>query len=187
MKKRIILALVILNILGILALAFVQWGWIFKHSDLNAEAKKFKNNLLETLDESIRVEIVEHSWHYDFGGSDNQSIELPYFEYKRIRLSKDQENEFRKIFNELSRKPRTDFLPCAFAPHHTIEIYNREEEKKVVKVCFECGDTSWGETKTITPARFQSVFFKFIKPLGFKAERDWGTLARERREDLKTD
>ena len=155
------------------------------HSELAAEAKEFKSHLTEALDEATRIEIVEHSWHYDFGESDKQSIDLPYFEYKRMRLSKNQENEFRKIFNEMSRKPKTDFFPCGFAPHHSIEIYDQEERKTVVQVCFQCGDTSWSDTETvITPARFQSVFLKFIKPLGFKAERDWGALARERREEL---
>ena len=183
MKKRIIIALAFLNTLGILALAFVHWGWIFMDRELSVEAKKFKSDLLEALDNGTRVEIVEHAWRWD----SEQSTEPPYYEYKRVRLTGEQQNEFRKVFKEMPRKPQTDFLPCLFEPHHTIEIFDQHEHMQVIRICFQCGDTSWGDTETITPASFQSVFFKFIKPLGFTAERDWGALARERRGDLKTD
>ncbi|MDA7881869.1 hypothetical protein N9A94_06150 [Akkermansiaceae bacterium] len=187
MKKWLIISLVILNTLGILSFVFVNWGWVFVDRELAAEAKQFKSDLLEALNNASRVEIVEHSWHWEFGESDKLPSELPYIEYKRMRLSEGQQNEFRKIFSGMSRKPRTDFLPCAFEPHHTIEIYDHEGEQKVVKICFQCGDTSWGEETTITPDLFQSTFWKFIKQHGFQRERDWYALAQERKKATKTD
>ena len=155
-----------------------------KHSEFEQqlvdESKQFKIELLATLGEAERIEVVEHSWPHDFDLSVGQSIQdLPHLEYKRVVLEDIQSAKLIDAIDAMSDAPQTIFTFCLFEAHHSLEIYGPRGIKNTAYVCFRCGDTEWNSESRGVPREFQSVFRRFIEPLGFRAERDWRALTEQ--------
>jgi hypothetical protein len=154
-------------------------------AELIAKAKEFKIELLDAVSKAKRIEVVEHSWWYDFSDEKGEIVENPPFvEYKRIELTPELKASFRTAIERMSESPKTVFSLCAFNPHHSIEFINQDGRRSVIQVCFECSDTVWDDKSLVPPNEFQKVFRNFIEPLGFQAFRYWGEIAKNQVSDV---
>jgi len=149
-----------------------------------ASAKEFKQNLVNAVIYAERIEIVEHSYIYDFRDEKGELLpDSPQREYKRTVLSSTQMSELRNSLEQMSDAPKTAFSLCAFQPHHSIEVFFKDGSKSVIEICFACDDTKWDGSKGIAPENFQRVIKEFIEPIGFQTYREWDKLAKEEVEE----
>lgn len=149
--------------------------------ELVTAAKEFKVDLLAAISEAHRIDVVEHSWYYEFLDEKGELVENPpYVEYKRTELTPDQRTHFQAAFRRMPENPKTIFSLCIFEPHHTIELLGKDGSKSVIQVCFKCGDTEWDGRSVIPPEGFQDIFRSFITPLGFQANREWKEIAKDK-------
>lgn len=164
---------------GILALLALAAGVRFFFFDetywLDAmRAKNFKRDMIEAVSSAKRIEILEHSYMYDFVEGDEDA---PVIVYKRHELTTDQARSLKSVLETMSDEPKMVHYMCAFAPHHTIVFHLSNGEKSRVNICFQCDDTMWNGNEVLPPHDFQPVIRDFIEPMGFQAERDWRALA----------
>ncbi len=142
------------------------------------KAKEFKSDLVAAISAAPQIEIVEHSWRDDFQDVSGEPLEdPPHIEYKRINLTPAQRHDLRERFLNMADVPKAAFASCIFEPHHSIELIAENGAKSVIFVCFTCDDTEWNGSDGIAPKEFQSVFRRFMEPLGFQASREWHELA----------
>ena len=147
--------------------------------ELTAEAKKFKTELLAAISGAHRIDLVEHSWRYDFFDEKGELVkEPPHFEYKRMELTPELRTRLEAEFGGMPETPKTAFSLCMFEPHHTIELIDKDGGKSRIGVCFKCDDTEWDGRSVVPPEAFQEIFRGFIEPLGFQANREWVELAK---------
>ena len=149
-----------------------------KDRELGEKAKAFRADLLAAVSAASRIEVVEHSWRYDFLDDRGEPVEdPPHLEYKRVALTPEQQAELHQRFEAMSEDPKTAFAACIFEPHHSIELTAADGGKSVISVCFTCDDTKWDGSVGPPPREFQEVLLRFIEPLGFQAHREWHELA----------
>jgi len=145
----------------------------------NAGEKVFKSDLIMAVAKAHRIEIVEHSWDYDFYDSQGELISNPpHVVYKRTGLTPEQKAGLLAVFEKMPEAPKTMFSACIFEPHHSIEFIRDDESRSVIQICFHCRDTKWRGSGGTVPEAFQKFVLQFIEPLGFQAERDWHELAK---------
>lgn len=148
--------------------------------ELTAEAKKFKTDLLAAISGTHRIDLVEHSWRYDFFDEKGELVEEPpHFEYKRMELTPELRTRLQADLGRMPETPKTAFSACIFEPHHTIELIDKDGGKSLIEVCFKCDDTEWDGRSVVPPDAFQEIFRGFIEPLGFQANREWVELAKK--------
>ncbi len=146
----------------------------------NAEAKKFKSDLISSVSKAHQIAVVEHSWLYDFHDSRGELIQdPPHIEYKRTELTPEQMAGFHRVLEKMAESPKKSFSMCMFQPHHSIELISDNGSKSVIRICFKCDDTEWDGSDGTSPEEFQKVVQQFIVPLGFQVSRDWDELAKK--------
>lgn len=151
--------------------------------DLSRQAKEFKAELLAALSDAQRVDVVEHSWRYDFFDETGEFLkDPPEIEYRRTELTPGMISSFRAAFEQMSESPKTTFSLCIFEPHHSIEMMDEDGSVSVIQVCFKCDDTEWEGRSVVPPKDFQAIFRRLIEPLGFEASREWDELAKAKPE-----
>lgn len=147
--------------------------------------KEFKIELLDAISRAQRIEVVEHSWLYDFGDEKGELVEDPAFvEYKRMEFTPVLKSSFMTAIKSMPVAPKNDFSPCAFSPHHSIELINQDGSKSIIRVCFTCGSNEWDGRSVVPPNDFQDVIRNFIEPLGFQAFSEWGKIAKTEVSDV---
>jgi hypothetical protein len=145
----------------------------------NEEAKKFKSDLISAVSKANRIDVVEHSWLYDFHDGRGELIkDPPHIVYKRTGLTPEQKARFHLVLENMKESAKTMFSACIFEPHHSIELINDNGSKSVIRICFKCDDTEWDGSNGTAPEVFQKVVQQFIAPLGFQVSRDWHELAK---------
>lgn len=184
LPRYILFGIILLGVtIGILIPLFT--GPSHRSTEITALGKDFKIDLLDAISKARRIEVVEHSWSYDFEDEKGELVEDPAFvEYKRIELTPDLKSEFSSAIRKLPEVPEDDFSPCAFSPHHSIEFINQDGSKSVIRVCFICGSNEWDGRSVVPPDDFQDVIRNFIEPLGFRAFSDWGEIAKTEVSDV---
>ncbi len=144
-----------------------------------ARATRFKSDLIAAVSKAHRIDVVEHSWRYDFHDGRGELInDPPQIVYKRTELTPEQKGRFHVVLEQMAESPQTMFSACVFEPHHSIELISDNGSKSVIRICFKCGDTEWDGSDGTAPELFQKVVQKFITPLGFQVSRDWEELAK---------
>jgi len=144
------------------------------------EAKKFKAELLAAISGAHRINVIEHSWRYDFFDENGELVEdPPHIEYERKELTPELRTGFQAVFERMPGIPETAFSLCMFEPHHAIEFIDEEGSKSCIRICFKCGDTEWDGRAVVPPEEFHEVFRSLIEPLGFQAHREWQELTKD--------
>jgi hypothetical protein len=146
----------------------------------NAKATKFKSDLIAAVSKAHRIDVVEHSWLYDFYDGRGELIkDPPQIDYKRTQLTPEQKASFYAVLEKMAESPKTMFAACIFEPHHSIELIRDNGKKSVIRICFKCDDTEWDGSDGTAPEVFQKEVQQFIAPLGFQVSRDWHELAKK--------
>ncbi|WP_035602351.1 hypothetical protein [Haloferula sp. BvORR071] len=179
-------------LLCLAVVAVLGWASLPPKPPYSDEAVDFKAELLRAISESEQIEVVEHSWPFDFEHAEGEFMENPpNTEYRRVSLDANQRQELLHVFDTMADAPKNSFSVCPFDPHHRLDLQTRSGKRIAILVCFSCGDTEWysapadapgefHEVKKfrIPPEAFQGVLKRYIKELGFEATRDWHQLAK---------
>ena len=163
------------------SLTFSCCSTVLVDSEDAGKSKQFKKKLIESFETAERIDLVEHSCALDYFSVPGIDLDnAPTAEYKRVTLTREQQEQFSKAFRAMSDAPKDMFSGCIFEPHHSIEFHFPDGSKSVIEICFKCGDTIWqGTSGLLEPKKFQSTFAALMTPLGFQRERDWKALAKD--------
>lgn len=101
--------------------------------------------------------------------------------YGSSEMDSRQKVFFRSTIQSLDPRTQDAFAACIFEPHHTIRFYASGELLSTMEICFQCSQVQWDmEAQTVPPWALYPGLAKVVGNAGFKAERDWGSVLRER-------
>ncbi|MRV70211.1 hypothetical protein GJ700_00555 [Duganella sp. FT92W] len=146
-----------------------------------ADTKGGKQYLLDLgslIARADQITVTEHSSEMDFfdtkTGEPLPSKELTY---KRIVLTKSQQEQFKSAIASLNPKTQDEFTACIPVPHHRIDFFAHGKLLDTMEVCFECSHVSWTGSKATPPWSLYGGLANFILAIGLQPKQDWERLA----------
>ena len=143
------------------------------------QGREYRDDLSGMIRRSDRIVVTEHSYQYDAYDMDAGKSLIPdEIVYGARELNQQQKEFFLSTVDRLDPKTQDAFPACIFEPHHTVQFYLDGKLSSTMEICFQCGQVEWDATKASPPWSLYSGLATFIDGIGFKAERDWHTLAK---------
>lgn len=147
-------------------------------NDRGVTAAAYKQELLDTIKQCDRIEVVEHS-HFtdDNSGKYGRSVgemeaRVPYYEYGRADLNAQAKAAFLKSASDLGTVQTEGGWRCIYQPHHTIRFYQRGELYSTMEICFTCSQVAWYGDYYAYPVGMMDVLRAAVSSCRFKPEKD---------------
>ncbi len=149
-----------------------------KVNALNAEGRRYHNDIINAIDQADRIVVTEHSNKYDAARVKNIDA-LPNDEivYGTRELSPAERAHFRTAINVIDPAKQIAIRSCIIEAHHSIRFYRQQQLMSMMRICFKCDQIIWPGSRATPPAALFQGLTGFIKEVGFTPERDWRALA----------
>ncbi len=164
---------------ALLGLLFAACGGKVENKYVN-DGAVYKDAFAELIRKSDRIVATEHSDELDLWNAEAEKSEITeQIVYNTHELTAQQRAFFLSTIESLDPKTQDAFAACVPSVHHSFHFYSGVALVDTVDICFECSDVQWSGTTAIPPWSIYSGLERVVENIGFKAERDWSTMAEQ--------
>lgn len=152
--------------------------------DHSGDGAIYKEKLVAAIRSSDSIRLAEHSHWSDFSHLDDEdpANQAPVYLYRSQTLPDASRATFLKKAEDLPPDTINYFAACIFAPHHTIEFQKEGKVTSTMEICFQCGQVEWtGAPDERLPEHLIRMLEEFVSESGYEPDRDWRTVADQRR------
>jgi hypothetical protein len=137
--------------------------------------KEFKVYLLQLVDNSTKIVVIEHSWDVTMSPENGPIGYLT--EYRRVVLSNGDILALRDAIATSSNVPKTNFTTSICHPHHTIRFYSGASAETLTEmsVALRTNTISGGVNgakfySLLPPCDFSTKLARVLEQLGFEID-----------------
>jgi hypothetical protein len=101
---------------------------------------------------------------------------LPIVTYHRLEMSAVQRRMFFSRVGAMPAHEEEAVPACIFQHRHTIQFYSGATPISTLRICFQCGQSTWDGSRHNPPRDIAVALKDVILEMGLMPERDWHQL-----------